>query len=274
MEGTHPIYRRLIDHWLWEDKPFAKGQAWVDLILLANHKDSRIFYNNVLIDIKRGQVFRSKLTLAKRWGWSRSKLERFLNRLETEKMTIQQPIQQGTLVTLLNYSRLHKEAFRKRTITDTINDTTVDTTTGQQSIQRQDTYNNNKNVNNEKNVNINTLSAKKKQTQPEVKMFINWWFEKYQERFNEKYNVSGGKDGSLVKGLLAKYGWDKLVELAERFWGSYDKFIIDSGFSIGVFHSQINKLIADSKRGGKTYTEAQLRTMQSMKEWENGQKDI
>ena len=29
--------RQIMDSWLWEDKPFAFGQAWTDMLLSANH---------------------------------------------------------------------------------------------------------------------------------------------------------------------------------------------------------------------------------------------
>jgi len=145
-KGTHPIHRKLLDHWLWKDKPFARGQAWIDLILMANHAPSKFMYNNVVIEVKEGQLFRAKLQLAKRWGWSRGKLNRYLARLETEHMMIQQTVQQGTLITLLNYNHLRRTAFGS----DTIGDTTDGTTIEQQAVQRQDTYNKIKNVKNEK----------------------------------------------------------------------------------------------------------------------------
>jgi hypothetical protein len=35
-KGFVSIHREIMDHWIWQDKPVSKGQAWVDLILLAN----------------------------------------------------------------------------------------------------------------------------------------------------------------------------------------------------------------------------------------------
>lgn len=61
-------------------------------------------------------------------------------------MLEQQTTQQGSLITLLNYERLHKEAFEN----DTTNGTTTDTTTGQRRDNDRNTYKNVKKGKNDK----------------------------------------------------------------------------------------------------------------------------
>ena len=146
MEGAHPIHRSIFGHWVWDDKPFAMGQAWVDLILLANHADSRAVIRGRVYEVKRGQVFRSKLVLGERWGWSRGKVDRFLVWLEKDQMILQETGQHAPLITLLNYDRLHHEAFKKRTTADTPSESPSE----HQADQGWDIYNNGKNENNEK----------------------------------------------------------------------------------------------------------------------------
>ena len=43
MENTGWIktYRSILKHWIWEEKPFSKGQAWIDMLLLASHVNSK-----------------------------------------------------------------------------------------------------------------------------------------------------------------------------------------------------------------------------------------
>ena len=82
MEGFIPINRKLFEHWLWQDKPYAKGQAWIDLISLANFKDRKIPFKDGVTVLKRGEINSSLGTLAVRWGWSRMSVKRFLNVLE------------------------------------------------------------------------------------------------------------------------------------------------------------------------------------------------
>lgn len=36
--GWIKLHRKITDHWLWEDKPFARGQAMIDLLILAGYQ--------------------------------------------------------------------------------------------------------------------------------------------------------------------------------------------------------------------------------------------
>ena len=44
LKGWIALYRAIIDNeFLWSDTPFARGQSWIDLLLLANHKTKCLF---------------------------------------------------------------------------------------------------------------------------------------------------------------------------------------------------------------------------------------
>ena len=134
MQGWVRIYRQISVNDLWQEKPFSRGQAWVDLILLANHKDGFIRKRGIKIKVRRGQVGWSILALSDRWGWSRGKAIRFLDELETVQQVVQQKKRLTTLITVVNYNEYQGD------------DTTDDTTDGQQT----DINNNDKNEKNEK----------------------------------------------------------------------------------------------------------------------------
>jgi len=74
------------NHWLWEDKPFSKGQAWIDMLLLMNHETKKVLLGNELIEVKRGEHITSEYILADRWGWSRKKVRNFLQLLVDDGM--------------------------------------------------------------------------------------------------------------------------------------------------------------------------------------------
>lgn len=42
-----------MDNWVWQDKPFSHGQAWVDMILMANHKDTDVLFDGKVISLKQ-----------------------------------------------------------------------------------------------------------------------------------------------------------------------------------------------------------------------------
>lgn len=88
--------------------------------------------------------------------------------------------------------------------------------------------------------------GKDKEKNGEVKIFIDYAFEQFKLKTGEKLCVDGKKDGMIAKKLLSTYGLDKLKGLWDAFMQSDDSFIRTAGYSIGVFKSQINKLLTKS----------------------------
>ncbi|MDK0718742.1 hypothetical protein P7A74_11990 [Clostridium perfringens] len=103
VEGWLKLYRSIQNHWLWEDKPFSRGQAFVDLLLMANHKDNKILFNGELIEVKRGSRITSLRQLSEAWGWSTKKTKKFLELLEKDSMITVKSDNKKTLVTIENY---------------------------------------------------------------------------------------------------------------------------------------------------------------------------
>lgn len=103
MAGYILLHRQIQDNPIWQDKPFSKGQAWIDLLLMANYADGQMLNGNQMIDVKRGQLFRSMGYLANRWGWSVKKTKLFLSFLENQKMVLAEGLAKGTLLTVENY---------------------------------------------------------------------------------------------------------------------------------------------------------------------------
>lgn len=135
MDGWIKLHRKLSDNPLWTLEPFTKGQAWADLLLIANHKDGQISVRGNIIPVKRGQVGWSEVKLAERWHWSRNKVRRYLKHLETEQQIEQQKNSVTSIITIANYD-LYQETEQQK---------------GQQTIQQKDSRRyTNKNDKNEK----------------------------------------------------------------------------------------------------------------------------
>lgn len=147
-QGWISLNRELINHWVW-DCEFSHGQAWVDLLLCANHKPAKLMLKGQLVELNRGQQARSELTLSKSWKWSRNKVRRFLKNLEKDGMIDIKSGHLTTVITVCNY-----DSFQS-------NDTASETTKGQQAEQQEDNsrYTNN-NVNNENNENKDNSGKK------------------------------------------------------------------------------------------------------------------
>lgn len=113
-QGWISVHRQLEDHWLWEDKPYAKGQAWVDLLMLANHEDNKFLLGNELMEVKAGSFVTSISKLCKKWGWSNTKVIKFLDVLEAEKMIKRKSDTKKTVITIENYSVYQESKTKKR----------------------------------------------------------------------------------------------------------------------------------------------------------------
>ncbi len=102
-KGWIKLYRTLREHWLWS-RPFSDGQAWIDLLLRANHAQRRIRAKSGFVTIERGQTLISTRNLAEEWGWSRGKVRRFIFRLKNDEMCSVNETSDGTIITLINYA--------------------------------------------------------------------------------------------------------------------------------------------------------------------------
>ena len=99
------LNRDLINNELWLSHPFTRGQAWVDMLMIASHIDSFITIRGIKILIKRGQIGWSVARLAHRWKWSRAKVDRFFEYLENKQQIGQQKNNVSSVVTILNYEK-------------------------------------------------------------------------------------------------------------------------------------------------------------------------
>jgi len=140
-KGWISLNRKLIDTDLWLSEVFTRGQAWVDLLLLANHENGYIRVSGQKIDIDRGQCGWSQLNLSKRWKWSRGKTSRFLKELVKDERITQKTDNRNTIITICNYS-----IYQDSSTPDRTPDRTPD---GHQTDIKRDTNNKNNNNNND-----------------------------------------------------------------------------------------------------------------------------
>jgi len=144
--GYVKIFRQISENELWTAEPFTRGQAWVDLVMLANHKDGYIRVRGNRIEVKRGQVGWSQHKLSDRWKWSRTKVRNFLNELEKkEQQIVQQKNKTTSLITLNNYEKYQSKS------------TTESTTDVPTEVPQKDTNKNDKNEKNKNRVDANAL---------------------------------------------------------------------------------------------------------------------
>lgn len=136
MSGFIAMQREALDHPLLQDG--ERFRAWFWLISNASWKPTRTRIKGEIIDLQRGELSFSVRFLAERWGWSKSKVDRFLADLRAESM-IETRSKTGTtaghkagqgqsIITICNYGKYQDVSESQR---DNANAKTG-TTAGQQ----------------------------------------------------------------------------------------------------------------------------------------------
>lgn len=101
--GWIKLNRSILDHSIWKGEKFTKGQAWVDLLMLANHKPGFFVVRGNTVQIDRGQVGMSQRNLSKRWGWHTKTTKKFISMLENQDMANLQGTSLTSIITICNY---------------------------------------------------------------------------------------------------------------------------------------------------------------------------
>ena len=186
-EGWIKLNRQITEHWLWQKQPFSWGQAWIDLLLLANHKDDKVFYKGKIIVCKKGTVNRSISFLAERWKWDRRTVRSFLNVCERDGMCITECTTHRTTITIVNWDKFQVEG--------TTECTTDCTTKSQQDAQPSPTYKNDKNDKNEKN---NTKEINKEKYEAEITEILLY----FNQKTGSKYGTKNKQINEMISARL------------------------------------------------------------------------
>ena len=113
-EGWIKLYRNIQEHWIWQDP--QKLKWWLDILLLANHKENKFLLGNELMEVERGEHHTSELKLAERWGVSKTTVRKFLKLLESEQMIELKKSKKGTTLKVSNYNDYQDFSEGEKTI--------------------------------------------------------------------------------------------------------------------------------------------------------------
>jgi len=148
-DGFVLLHRSIMDNPWYMKKPFTKNEAWIDIILLTNHSDSFIDKRGVIIDVARGECGWSISALEHRWGWSDTKVKKFLENLEKmEQIKVVKVGKVTTKIKVLNYEKYQSKEQKAEQ---------KQNKSGSKAEQKQNKSgltNNDKQLNNEKQGNI------------------------------------------------------------------------------------------------------------------------
>ena len=212
--GWIKLHRRIQDCFLWDDKPYDKARAWIDLLLSAMYEDKKTMINGKVIAVNKGNLITSSVKLSEKWGWSRKKVDSFLKILEDEQMISIKRTAKYTSVTIINYGKYqYGEATQEQQKNST--ETTEEATQEQQrNIKRtaEGTHIKNiENIKNYKNIENNTMCKSDALT-----LFEELW---------KLYPVKRGKGqvSLAAKQRLLKVGYDEMTRAIDRYKAELEK---------------------------------------------------
>lgn len=151
-QGYIKLHRKLQECWIWKDEPFSRGQAWVDMLMMANHSENKILFDGDVVVVERGQFITSILKLSERWTWNRKKVSKFLDLLEKDEMVTTDRTTHGTTITIVNWDKYQLDGTTDGTTEGTTDGQPRDNqgTTKGQPMDINNNDNNDKNVKNDK----------------------------------------------------------------------------------------------------------------------------
>lgn len=102
--GWIKVWRKLASDSMWLEERFTRGQAWVDLLLLAQGLDRTEYYDGQYLNFKSGTVYKSVSWLGERWKWNRRTVSLFLTQLEKANMIkVTSQKRHGTSIQIVNW---------------------------------------------------------------------------------------------------------------------------------------------------------------------------
>ena len=173
--GYIALHRKILENpILNRSRIYSNFEAWIWLLLKANHKDNKFMLGSDLVKVKRGQIITSQKKLCRQFRWGNSKLRNFLKVLQKDEMILLNTNTQSTQITICNY-----ETYQENQTANKLQTNLKQTTNKLQT----DTNNNDKNDKNEKNDNNKRVTTK------DIENIINneKWLDLYGHRMLQEF---------------------------------------------------------------------------------------
>ena len=221
-KGYVILYRDIAEDWIWSDKPFAKGQAFIDLILMAGYEPKKICINGKPELLDTGEFHTSITKLAERWGVSWKTAQGYLNTFEKDGKITSTRRAHGTTIKVSNYAKYQtfsEKSDERSTEHSTYLSTEQSTylSTGLSTDKQYNKY----------NKDINSINSSSSYSSSSSELFESFWSrypKKRKRRETEKLfkemRIDQGELEQILKGL------DKWIECED--WKKNDGQYIQS----------------------------------------------
>lgn len=242
--GWFPFPRKVAEQLLRDSRAL---QVYVDLASRAAHGPKTIMHGRQRIRLERGQVLTGRAAIAARTGLSEKAIRTAIKFLEERASIVAiKRANKYSLITVELPPVLAHDGPAERPAEGPAK--------GRQKGQQKG---HNKEL---KNKILNTGANNG------VRPLLSHYAERFKATVGVDPDISWGKDGKILKGLLAARGEEAVRDLLDRFFSSPDQFIRQSGYSIGAFKTCLNKLLATGpgRAGGDEYVGAGGRRLETV----------
>lgn len=162
-----------VDRGIWTDpdfakEPFTEREAFLWLVSEAAWKLHRKRADGKVIDLERGQLCHSVRFMAEAWQWSKSRVDRFLGRLENRDMIKRPSGTRTPVITICNYDAFQRVALPERDNNGT--------TTGTRVGQERDKLESIENIESNNSTSLRSVepAPKRKARKPETEIDPDW----------------------------------------------------------------------------------------------------
>lgn len=218
-KGWIRIDRKIRNNFLWQEKrPRTKLEAWLDILIRANHQEKEWLYNDQVVKVKRGEVITSMKQLAEDWKWSRQKVKRFLTMIASCDMIVMKVNQTMTRLSVCNY-----ETYQGGVTTHVTTNT-------------QQTDNSHPLLNKDNNYNKDNKEKKTTDSFPKI------WLKVYKRFGYQEYQYNGFKQ--YINQAIKDHGYNEVCTATERFVKDFNS---DVKSIIYFFEKGIDKYLGDNK---------------------------
>lgn len=140
MEGYVKIYRKVMENEVFLELPYDRWHAFEFLLLKARRFPTITILKGKPIKLEVGQLIYGEDALARKWGWSRGKVKRFLDMLENLEMIKKNGTPYGTVITIENYTKYQGDCACEDTSLDTPDSTSDGTHKKKDKKDKNDIY--------------------------------------------------------------------------------------------------------------------------------------
>ena len=199
MDGWISLHRKILENpILNRSRVYSNFEAWIWLLLKANHKDNKFMLGSELVKVKKGSMITSQKKLCRQFRWGSTKLRNFLKVLQKDKMILLKTNTQATHISICNYESYQDSQISNKT-----------QTTHEQHTNNTRTKTNNKdNKDNKVNNIITNKEYLDKYGYDMLKAFVDYWTEKKPNGRKEKWDMEKTFDIDLRLQKWAKNDFD------------------------------------------------------------------